>query len=120
MNDALGRQRWGGLAGAERGGGVAVARKQPGDRGVQAGEGVGAGQGAFGGGEGDGLAEGLAEGVEAFLLQDVGTVDGNAVKGTWFVIRGSGNGELAGLRGEGTFEAQLGQNARWTLTYWFE
>jgi hypothetical protein len=56
----------------------------------------------------------------SFLLQDVGTVEGNAVKGTWFVIRGSGNGELAGLRGEGTFEAQLGQNAHWTLTYWFE
>jgi hypothetical protein len=56
----------------------------------------------------------------SFLLQDTGTVEGDVVKGTWFVIPGSGSGELIGLRGEGGFEAQLGQNARWTLTYWYE
>jgi hypothetical protein len=55
-----------------------------------------------------------------FLLQDTGTVEGNLVKGTWFVIPDSGSGQLAGLRGEGDFEAELGQNARWTLNYWFE
>jgi hypothetical protein len=56
----------------------------------------------------------------SFLLQDAGTVAGNVVSGTWFVVPASASGELAGLRGEGSFEAELGQNARWTLDYWFE
>jgi hypothetical protein len=55
-----------------------------------------------------------------FLLQDAGTLEGNRVSGSWFVLPGSGSGELSGLRGEGGFEAQLGQNATWTLDYWFE
>jgi hypothetical protein len=56
----------------------------------------------------------------SFLLQDSGTLQGNQVSGDWFVVPGSGSGQLAGLRGEGGFEAQLGQNATWTLAYWFE
>jgi hypothetical protein len=56
----------------------------------------------------------------SFVLQDEGTLAGNRVKGTWFVVAGSGTGELAGLRGEGGFEAELGQHADYTLTYWFE
>jgi Protein of unknown function (DUF3224) len=56
----------------------------------------------------------------SFLLQDAGTLEGNLVKGDWFVIPGSGTGELAGLRGEGGFEAELGQHASITLDYWFE
>ncbi len=55
-----------------------------------------------------------------FLLQDAGTVTGSVVSGTWFVIPGSGTGELAGLRGEGGFTANLGENADITLDYWFE
>jgi uncharacterized protein DUF3224 len=55
-----------------------------------------------------------------FLLQDSGTLRGNRVSGTWFVIPDSSSGELRGLRGEGQFEAQLGENASWTLDYWFE
>jgi hypothetical protein len=55
-----------------------------------------------------------------FLLQDEGTLQGSKVKGTWFVIPGSGTGDLHGLRGEGGFEAELGQHASWTLDYWFE
>jgi hypothetical protein len=55
-----------------------------------------------------------------FLLQDAGTVDGNTVSGDWFVIPGSGTGELAGLRGEGGFRANLGENAQVHLDYWFE
>jgi Protein of unknown function (DUF3224) len=55
-----------------------------------------------------------------FLLQDAGTLEGNLVKGDWFVIPGSGTGELTGLRGEGGFEAELGQHAAITLDYWFE
>jgi hypothetical protein len=56
----------------------------------------------------------------SFLLQDAGTLEGNTVKGDWFVIPGSGTGDLAGLRGEGGFEAELGQHAEITLDYWFE
>jgi hypothetical protein len=56
----------------------------------------------------------------SFLLQDAGTLEGSTVKGDWFVIPGSGAGELAGLRGEGGFQAELGQHAEITLDYWFE
>jgi hypothetical protein len=55
-----------------------------------------------------------------FLLQDAGTLEGSTVKGDWFVIPGSATGELAGLRGEGGFEAELGPHAAVTLDYWFE
>lgn len=55
-----------------------------------------------------------------FLLQDAGTVQGSVVSGTWFVIPGSGTGDLAGLRGEGGFTANLGEDAEVTLDYWFE
>ena len=56
----------------------------------------------------------------SFVLQDEGTLAGNRVKGTWFVVAGSGTDDLAGLRGEGGFDAELGQHADYTLTYWFE
>jgi hypothetical protein len=56
----------------------------------------------------------------SFLLQDAGTLEGSTVSGEWFVIPGSGTGELGGLRGEGGFEAELGQNASISLDYWFE
>jgi hypothetical protein len=55
-----------------------------------------------------------------FLLQDAGTVDGNIVSGEWFVIPGSGTGDLSGLRGEGGFRANLGEGAQVHLDYWFE
>jgi Protein of unknown function (DUF3224) len=55
-----------------------------------------------------------------FLLQDAGTVQDNIVSGDWFVIPGSGTGELAGLRGEGGFRANLGEGAQVHLDYWFE
>ena len=55
-----------------------------------------------------------------FLLQDVGTVDGDIVSGDWFVVPGSGTGQLAGLRGEGGFRANLGEGAEVYLDYWFE
>jgi hypothetical protein len=56
----------------------------------------------------------------SFLLQDAGTLEGTTVKGEWFVIPGSGTGELRGLRGEGGFTAELGQHASIGLDYWFE
>lgn len=55
-----------------------------------------------------------------FLLQDAGTVEGNVVSGDWFVVPGSGTGELAGLRGTGGFRANLGEGAETFLDYWFE
>ena len=55
-----------------------------------------------------------------FLLQDAGTVQDQIVSGDWFVIPGSGTGELAGLRGEGGFRAHLGEGAQVHLDYWFE
>jgi len=55
-----------------------------------------------------------------FLLQDAGTVTGSVVNGDWFVVPGSGTGELTGLRGEGGFQANLGENAQVHLDYWFE
>ncbi len=55
-----------------------------------------------------------------FLLQDAGTVAGNVVSGDWFVIPGSGTGELTGLRGTGGFRANLGESAQVHLDYWFD
>jgi hypothetical protein len=55
-----------------------------------------------------------------FLLQDQGMLRGTIVSGEWFVVPGSGTGELAGLRGVGGFTAELGQGADITLDYWFE
>jgi Protein of unknown function (DUF3224) len=55
-----------------------------------------------------------------FVFQDEGTLAGTTVSGTWFVVPGSGTGELRGLRGEGGFKAELGQGADITLDYWFE
>ena len=55
-----------------------------------------------------------------FLLQDAGTVQDKIVSGDWFVIPGSGTGELADLRGEGGFRASLGEGAQVHLDYWFE
>jgi hypothetical protein len=62
----------------------------------------------------------LAGKTGTFLLQDEGTLSGEQVSGRWFVIAGSGTGELERLRGEGTFEAKLGQRAHWVLDYRFE
>jgi hypothetical protein len=56
----------------------------------------------------------------SFVLQDAGTVVGSTVSGEWFVVPGSGTGDLTGLRGDGGFTAQLGENAEIHLDYWFE
>jgi hypothetical protein len=58
--------------------------------------------------------------VGSFLLQDAGALEENEVTGEWFVVPGSGTGELSGLRGEGGFAAALGQHASISLDYWFE
>jgi hypothetical protein len=66
------------------------------------------------------VAGAVGDRTGTFLLQDAGTVQGNVVSGDWFVIPGSGTGQLAGLRGEGGFRANLGESAQVHLDYWFE
>jgi hypothetical protein len=55
-----------------------------------------------------------------FVLQDAGTVEGTVVSGEWFVVPGSGTGDLVGLRGTGGFRANLGEGAQVHLDHWFE
>ncbi len=43
------------------------------------------------------------------------TFEGDTEVATWFVVPGSGTGELTGLRGEGGFEAKRGEHARIVL-----
>lgn len=56
----------------------------------------------------------------SFVLQDEGTLVDGVAAGRWFVIAGSGAGELRGLRGEGSFRAKVGEAAQYSLSYWFE
>jgi hypothetical protein len=55
-------------------------------------------------------------------LRDIATetVENGKIKATWFVVRGSGTGDLSGLNGEGGFEGQFGKESDGTLDYWFE
>jgi uncharacterized protein DUF3224 len=64
------------------------------------------------------FAGSLAGREGSFVLQDQGTLaaDGK-VAGNWFVVPGSGTGGLAGLRGEGGFQAELGQSADAYIDY---
>ena len=55
-----------------------------------------------------------------FVLQGSETVENGKIKATWFVVPGSGTGELSGLRGEGGFEGDFGKGSDGTLDYWFE
>jgi Protein of unknown function (DUF3224) len=55
-----------------------------------------------------------------FVLQGSEIVENGKIKATWFVVPGSGTGELSGLRGEGGFEGQFGKGSDGTLDYWFE
>lgn len=56
----------------------------------------------------------------SFVLQGQETVANGKITATWFVVPGSGTGELSGLRGEGGFEGRFGQGSDATLDYWFE
>jgi hypothetical protein len=55
-----------------------------------------------------------------FVLQGTETVENGKIKATWFVVPGSGTGELSRLRGEGGFEGQFGKGSEGWLDYWFE
>jgi hypothetical protein len=58
----------------------------------------------------------------SFVLQSSGTYADNTARVTWFVVPGSGTGELAGISGQGSYTA--GQedypNVPYTLEYSFE
>jgi hypothetical protein len=63
----------------------------------------------------------LAGRTGTFVFQDAGTLSPTGdVDGSWFVVPGSGTGELSGLRGEGSFAAAVGESAAIILDYWFE
>jgi Protein of unknown function (DUF3224) len=55
-----------------------------------------------------------------FVLQGSETVKNGKIKATWFVVPGSGTGDLSGLRGEGGFAGDFGKGSDATLDYWFE
>jgi hypothetical protein len=55
-----------------------------------------------------------------FVLQGSEIVTNGKIKATWFVVPGSGTGDLSGLRGEGGFAGDFGKGSDATLNYWFE
>ena len=55
-----------------------------------------------------------------FVLQGSEIVEKGKIKATWFVVPGSGTGDLSGLRGEGGFEGGFGEGSDGWLDYWFE
>ena len=56
----------------------------------------------------------------SFVLQHTGTFEGGTAKTTWFVVPGSGTGDLRGLRGEGGFASAHAERYSVTLDYDFE
>jgi hypothetical protein len=55
-----------------------------------------------------------------FVLQGSETVENGKIKASWFVVPGSGTGELSRLGGEGGFEGEFGKGSNGRLEYWFE
>src|SRR5512132_2946058 len=49
-----------------------------------------------------------------FVLQGQEIVENGKIKATWFVVPGSGTGDLSGLRGEGGFEGDFGKGSQGT------
>jgi hypothetical protein len=55
-----------------------------------------------------------------FVLQGSEIVEDGKVNATWFVVPGSGTGDLSGLRGDGGFQGDFGKGSNGSLNYWFE
>jgi Protein of unknown function (DUF3224) len=55
-----------------------------------------------------------------FVLQGQETVENGKITAKWFVVPGSGTGDLSGLHGEGGFAGDFGKGSDATLDYWFE
>jgi hypothetical protein len=56
----------------------------------------------------------------SFVMETVGEFDGTLAKGDWSIVPGSGTGALAGIAGEGSFEAPHGPKATYSIEYAFE
>ncbi|MGF6478027.1 DUF3224 domain-containing protein [Paraburkholderia sp. JPY419] len=56
----------------------------------------------------------------SFVLQGSGIVENGKIKATWFVVPGSGTGDLALLCGVGGFAGTFGERSEAQLDYWFE
>ena len=56
----------------------------------------------------------------SFVIQAVGVHDGKQSKASWSIVAGSGTGELAGIRGEGSFRAPGGPEVSYNLEYRFD
>jgi hypothetical protein len=65
--------------------------------------------------------EGALAGREgSFVVESVGDFDGARALGSWSVLPGSATGALAGLQGNGRFDAPMGSTASVNLEYDFE
>ncbi len=53
----------------------------------------------------------------SLVMESVGDHDGRSSRGRWRVVPGSGTGELAGIAGEGAFEAPGGMQVSYELEY---
>lgn len=62
----------------------------------------------------------IGERSGSFVLQHSGTFEDGTAKTTWFVVPGSGTGDLRGLSGKGNFVASHEPPRLFTLDYDFE
>lgn len=53
----------------------------------------------------------------SFVIEATSDHDGTQSSGTWRVLGGSGSGELAGISGDGSFEATGGRTVSYRLDY---
>ena len=53
----------------------------------------------------------------SFVMDTDGTFDGTVARGDWSIIAGSGSGALAGIEGDGHFEAPHGPKATYAIEY---
>jgi hypothetical protein len=65
----------------------------------------------------DGSIAGL---TGSLVLESTGDHDGRSSRGRWRVVSGSGTGELAGIRGEGSFTAPGGQQVSYEFDFVFD
>jgi hypothetical protein len=62
----------------------------------------------------------LGDKAGTFVLQHIGTFDGETAKAQLLIVPGSGTGDLRGLEGEGSFEAGLGPDGQRSLSLDFD
>ena len=55
----------------------------------------------------------------SLVIESTGDHDGKGSKGHWLVVPGSGTGQLAGIAGEGSFDAPGGPEVSYALDYTF-